>query len=228
MSDYVVVIPSRNRYELALLAIRSAFAQTVPPTEVFLVDDASTDRRYQWLEEVVGDARLTVIRRSVSSRDEWGVGFAVGTVRNTAIAHVCRIGWDGWVAFLDDDDEWIREKAEVQLQAAKDFEHFRVIATNAYNRSPDGTIVGFHHGEHGRQLAGACWDVTGIVRALNPIINSTAIVHADVVRELGAQQPVGFGEDWDYWRRAAVLTPLLRIDEPLAYYTIGNAKEYQL
>ena len=45
---------------------------------------------------------------------------------------------------------------------------------------------------------------------------------------LGDQWPSGYGEDWDYWRRAAVLTPILRIDEPLAFYTVGNLKEYRL
>ena len=47
MSDYVVVIPTRNRYRLCLRAIRSALTQTVPPAEVFVVDDASDDPRYQ-------------------------------------------------------------------------------------------------------------------------------------------------------------------------------------
>ena len=228
MRDYVVVIPSRNRYELALRAVRSAFAQTVPPTEVFLVDDASTDRRYQWLEDVIGDARLTVLQRPISSREQCRAGFAVGAVRNTALSHILHIGFDGWIAFLDDDDEWAPEKLKRQFEAAEEFEHFRVVCTNAFNRSPDGTITGFHHGDHGRQLSGTLWDVTGIVRTLNPVINSTAIVHSEIARQLGMQQAVGFGEDWDYWRRAAVLTPILRVEEPLAFYTVGNQKEYTL
>lgn len=228
MTDYVVVIPSCNRYELVLRAVRSAFAQTVPPTEVFVVDDASTDRRYQWLEEVIGDARLTVFRRSVSSRMETGHGFAVGTVRNTAIDHVMRIGFVGWIAYLDDDDEWMPEKIERQLDAARQYDEHRVICTNALNRDLSGTVCGFHHGDHGRQLAGALWDVTAVIRGLNPVINSTAIVHTSVAERLGRQQPAGFGEDWDYWRRAAVLTQILRIEEPLAWYTVGNRKEYTL
>jgi glycosyltransferase involved in cell wall biosynthesis len=228
MRDYVVVIPSRNRYELALRAVRSAFAQSVPPTEVFLVDDASTDRRYQWLEEVVGDARLTVLRRPVSSREEHGVGFAVGTVRNTAIAEILRVGWDGWVSFLDDDDEWFPDKARRQFEALDEFGDFEIACTNALNRSPDGTITGFHHGEHGRQLSGSVWDVTALLKTLNPVINSTGMVHVRVVERIGLQAPIGFGEDWNYWRRAAVLSPILRVDEPLALYTVGNAKEYVL
>ena len=47
MSDYVVVIPTRNRYRLGLRAIRSALTQTDVPAEVFVVDDASDDPRYR-------------------------------------------------------------------------------------------------------------------------------------------------------------------------------------
>jgi len=228
MNDYVVVIPSRNRYEFALRAIRSALNQTIPPVEVYLVDDASTDRRYDWIEEIVDDARLTMIRRKVPSRVEWQCGFAVGCVRNEALWLICKQEkWDGWVAFLDDDDEWMPEKTSVQLQAAKDH-GARVICSNAYNRSRTGVVMGFHHGEHGRQIGPSVWDVTAILHALNPVINSTGMLHHDVAREVGLQKPNEFGEDWLYWQQAAMFSPVLRVDEPLALYTLGNSKEYEL
>jgi glycosyltransferase involved in cell wall biosynthesis len=228
MRDYVVVIPTRNRYESVLRAIRSVQAQTAPPTEIHVVDDASTDRRYQWLEEIVDDARVTLHRRAVSSREEHAAGFAVGAVRNTALREILRVGFDGWIAFLDDDDEWMPEKMARQFEAAFTYDDYRVVCTNALNRDHSGTICGFHHPDHGRQLLGTFWDVTGLVRTLNPVINSTAIVHTDVAEVLGDQWPAGYGEDWDYWRRAAVLSPILRVDEPLAFYTVGNLKEYTL
>lgn len=228
MKDYVVVVPTRNRWQTLLRAVRSAFLQTVAPTEVFVVDDASTDERYRWLDDLVDDARLTILRRPVSSRDEHGAGFAVGTVRNTALAHIRRIGFDGWIAFLDDDDEWMPDKLARQFEAAEKFDGHRAICTNALNRSADGIVTGFHHSDHGRQLDGPLWDVTGIVRTLNPVINSSAIIRTDIAARLGDQRPVGFGEDWDYWQRASVLTPILRIDEPLLFYTVGNRKEYEL
>ncbi len=142
MKDYVVVVPTRNRWQTLLRAVRSAFLQTVAPTEVFVVDDASTDERYRWLDELVDDARLTILRRPVSSRDEHGAGFAVGTVRNTALSHIRRIGFDGWIAFLDDDDEWMPDKLARQFEAAEKFDGHRAICTNALNRSADGIVTG--------------------------------------------------------------------------------------
>ena len=41
-------------------------------------------------------------------------------------------------------------------------------------------------------------------------------------------EAAGFGEDWDYWQRASRLTGIMRVEEPLAWYTVGNPKEYTL
>jgi glycosyltransferase involved in cell wall biosynthesis len=228
MNDYVVVIPTRNRYRLCLRAIRSALTQTVPPAEVFVVDDASDDPRYQWLEEIVGSPRLTVLRRAVSSREETGAGFAVGTVRNEAIRHVLKIGFSGWVAFLDDDDEWIGTKAAVQFAAVGSNGRYGVLCSNAFNRDIGGVVSGYHHEKQGVQITDTTRDVTAICRATNPVINSTAMIHSKIVERLGDQQAVGFGEDWDYWQRASRLTGIMRVEEPLAWYTVGNPKEYTL
>jgi glycosyltransferase involved in cell wall biosynthesis len=228
VSDYVVIIPTRNRYRLCLRAIRSAVTQSVPPAEVFVVDDASDDPRYQWLEEIVGSPRLTVLRRFVSSREETGAGFAVGTVRNEAIRHVLKIGFSGWVAFLDDDDEWVGTKAAVQFDAVGSNGRYGVLCSNAFNRDPAGVVSGYHHETHGVQITDTTRDVTAICRATNPVINSTAMIHTKIVERLGDQQPAGFGEDWDYWRRASRLTGIMRVEEPLAWYTVGNPKEYTL
>lgn len=225
--NYVVVIPTCNRYEMCLRAIRSAFGQSLPPSEVFVVDDASTDQRYLWLEEVVNDPRLTVFRKTVSSRLEHATGYAIGAVRNVAIRHTLRIGFSGWVAFLDDDDEWMPTKTAEQMESRRGLKRYGLICSNAYNRTPEGVICGYHHEAHGVLISDTLRDVASCVNDFNPVINSTAMIHTSLVEWLGDQQATGRGEDWDYWRRASRLTGILRIEEPLAYYTIGNVKEYR-
>ncbi len=39
--DYSVVITTHNRQELVVRAIRSVYAQTCPPSDVIVIDDAS-------------------------------------------------------------------------------------------------------------------------------------------------------------------------------------------
>jgi glycosyltransferase involved in cell wall biosynthesis len=228
VTDYVAIIPTRNRYEDCLRATRSVLAQSVPPAEVIVVNDASTDPRYEWLQEIVNDARVVVLTSEVGSQAETGHGFAVGTVRNRGLAYVRRAMFEGWVAFLDDDDEWITDKMEAQFRAAGEYKNVLLFCANAYNRSPSGLISGYHHGDHGRVVSSRIHDVTDCLREFNPVINSTAMIRADLASRLGPQQAFGYGEDFDYWRRAAGYTSVLRIDEPLAFYTVNNPKEYRL
>ena len=187
MSDYVVVIPTRNRYRLCLRAIRSALTQTVPPAEVFVVDDASDDPRYQWLEEIVGSPRLTVFRRPVCSQEEHGTTYAIGAVRNVALQHVQRIGFSGWVAFLDDDDEWMPGKMARQFELLAGNGRYGVVCSNAFNRSPEGIAAGLHHEPHGVKMTDETRDVTSALKLFNAVINSTAIVHTAILDRLGLQ-----------------------------------------
>ena len=228
LEPYSVVIPSFNRYLEVLQAARSALAQTVPPELVVIADDASTDDRYGWLEEILNDKRVMVVRSEVNSRERHSCGYAIGAARNVALRVLLSLQTSGWIAFLDDDDEWVPEKMERCFLAARKWDYHRLVSTNAYNRSPDGTVTGYHHGRQGRRLAEVVFDVTEVIRNANPIINSTAVIGLDVAREIGLQRETGYGEDWDYWMRAARLTPALFLDEPLAYYTTGNPKHYGL
>ena len=175
----------------------------------------------------VGSPRLTVFRRPVSSQEEHRTTYAIGAVRNVALQHVQRIGFVGWMAFLDDDDEWMPEKMARQFAAVGSNTRYGVVCSNAYNRSPSGLITGYHHELHGVAVTENTRDVTALLREFNPVINSTAMVKTSVAERIGVQKPSERWEDYDYWRRATKLTGILRVEEPLAWYTVGNAKEYR-
>lgn len=226
--DYAVIVPTYNRYAECVRAVRSALSQSVPPLEVVVVDDASTDKRYEWLEEIVHDSRLTYLQSPQNSQQITGVGFAVGTVRNRALAYLSGLSFDGWIAFLDDDDEWMPDKAKTQFLAVEKYGNCRLVCSNAYNRTPDGENVGLHHGEHGTHIGGGVFDVTQELRHNNPVINSSAMITSPLQRKIGVQQAAGYGEDFNFWRRAAQHTRVLRVDEPLLHYSVGNKKRYTL
>jgi glycosyltransferase involved in cell wall biosynthesis len=98
---YSVVIPTHNRPDLVARAIRSVLAQTVLPREIIVIDDASQPPLT--LPEGLWDDRLRVIRHETS------IGGAAA--RNTGL----REAPTSIVAFLDDDDEWLPKKMEIQL-----------------------------------------------------------------------------------------------------------------
>jgi glycosyltransferase involved in cell wall biosynthesis len=219
---YATLIASRNRYDLCLRAIASAARQSVPPELIVVVDDASDDPRYGGLESA---ADVQVVRLDRPSREITGSNFAVGYVRNAGLERLA--GYDGWLAFLDDDDEWLDDKAARQFAVAD--AGGGVICGNAVNRTLAGEIVSLHHEfQNGREIAPGLRDVTDLVRFLNPVINSTGLIRPDVWPRVGRQQSVGYGEDWDWYRRAAALAPIHMVEDVVAYYTTGNAKEYEL
>lgn len=99
------VIPTRNRPNLVCRAVRSALGQTHTNLEVVVVVDGHDPLTLQTLE-ALNEPRLRII-----ALDE-GVGGS--EARNIGV----REAKGEWIAFLDDDDEWLPSKTEKQLAAA--------------------------------------------------------------------------------------------------------------
>lgn len=223
---YAVIIPSYQRFEYCLRAVRSALNQTVPPAHVIVVDDASPDPRYAELPALFSDSRVVICRLHENSRVTWKADFAVGAARNHALAFLRRAGFSGWIAFLDDDDEWFPEKMETQLTAARSFSGYRLLCANATGRYPDGRITVPMLAPSGKVLVPPYYDVTDAMRP-NPVLNLTAVLHTDIVQLIGDQQNVGAPEDYNYWLAACKHTRVLRVEQCLAYYCVDNYKHYQ-
>src|ERR1700678_1832003 len=102
------VIPTRGRPELLRRAVRSALAQTL--REIGVVggidrgDSVTRLAMYEWAEQ---DARLPVVALDVS------VGGSDARNRGVDAAS------GEWIAFLDDDDEWLPGKLQAQFDAMK-------------------------------------------------------------------------------------------------------------
>ncbi|MGB2635598.1 MAG: glycosyltransferase family 2 protein [Candidatus Acidiferrum sp.] len=101
-----VIIPTRHRPALVLRAIRSVLVQSVSNLEVIVVIDGPDSSTGQALE-TIQDSRLRVL--SLPQH------IGGSETRNRGV-HVAR---GRWVAFLDDDDEWLTRKLELQLQLAE-------------------------------------------------------------------------------------------------------------
>src|SRR6185436_11387163 len=98
-----VVIPTRDRPHLVSAAIRSALAQSLREIEVIVVIDGP-DARTEESIRLIEDDRLgtTTLPRPSGAPSARNAGVAAARGR--------------WVAFLDDDDEWLPEKLARQLE----------------------------------------------------------------------------------------------------------------
>jgi glycosyltransferase involved in cell wall biosynthesis len=97
-----VVIPTYNRRHLIGRALQSVFDQTVQDFEVLVVDDGSTDGTPETVA-ALGDPRVKILRHAANRGAQ--------AARNTGI----RAAIGQYVAFLDSDDTWMRDKLERQL-----------------------------------------------------------------------------------------------------------------
>src|SRR5690348_13147078 len=103
MAPVSVIIPTHNRSDFLRNAITSVLNQTYQDFEIIVVDDGSTDNT----SEVVAnfsDERITFIRHDTNKGGS--------AARNTGIlASKC-----DYIAFLDDDDEWLPDKLRKQME----------------------------------------------------------------------------------------------------------------
>src|SRR5579885_2773221 len=98
-----VIIPTYNRADKVRHTIESALTQTISDLEVIVVDDGSSDGTGQILGETYGD------RIRYYAQANQGASVA----RNKGIQEAR----GEWIAFLDSDDLWEKDKLEWQLKA---------------------------------------------------------------------------------------------------------------
>lgn len=104
MPKVSVIIPTYNRPELVKKAVASVLRQTYQDFEIIIVDDGMKERAKKSIEEI-HDPRILYIQNEKS--------LGGGGARNVGI----KAARGEYVAFLDDDDEWLPEKLETQMNA---------------------------------------------------------------------------------------------------------------
>jgi glycosyltransferase involved in cell wall biosynthesis len=106
-----VVIPTRGRAQLVARAVASALEQTERNIEVIVVIDGPDHATEATLDRIANEEPPGT--RLVKVTLEQSVGGA--EARNVGI----RVARGRWVALLDDDDEWLPNKLQAQVDAAE-------------------------------------------------------------------------------------------------------------
>ncbi|MEM7233975.1 MAG: glycosyltransferase family A protein, partial [Planctomycetota bacterium] len=195
-----VIIPTYNRAEWICHAVRSVFDQTVPPLEVIVVDDGSTDDTGQVVrKEFPGVRYFRQANRGVSAARNKGIIEARGQ----------------WLAFLDSDDRWLPNKLERQLAAVKEQylqggDVFRVCHSDEiWIRDGQRVNATKKYAKAGGHIFQKCLPVC----AISP---STAMISRSVFEDVGGfDETMPVCEDYDLWLRITCREPVLYVDEPL-------------
>jgi glycosyltransferase involved in cell wall biosynthesis len=119
-----VIVPTHERPELCIRAVRSALTQTVPPEEVLVWDDGSS---FETRERLRG-----FVARHANVRLHEGSAAGTPAVGRNRLIELAR---GDWLAMLDDDDEWLPDKLEHQQEYMHSWD---VIGSAATRRSGCG------------------------------------------------------------------------------------------
>ena len=136
-----VVIPCHDAEATIERALESVAAQTQPPVEVIVVDDASTDSTPELLQRCAKQSwpfRVEVITLPDNS--------GPGEARNAGWASAGK--GTAYVAFLDADDLWLPEKLKRQVAW---MEQRPDVAWTAHRCSVEGLVSPLRRGE------APCW-----------------------------------------------------------------------
>ena len=180
-----VVMPTYNHAEFIDRSIRSALEQTVPPKEIIVVDDGSTDGT---------DARVSAFGPPVRyvRRSNRGPSSA----RNVGI----RLADGEWIALLDSDDVWIPRKLELQLElVARKPEISVVYGAMQLGVDPDRGLV-----SESSEMSPP--DLMQALLFSNCITGSAScvLVRRACFEKVGLfDEQLRWAEDWDMWIRLA-------------------------
>lgn len=203
MSQVSVIIPTYNRVKLLNNSVASVLSQTYRDFELLVIDDCSTDNTSDFLSNIA-DRRVRCIKNTSNK--------GITATRNIALSNA-----NGkYIAFLDDDDEWMPDKLEKQINLMENSSKgLGCIYTGCNlvdaedNRFNQTTVPHYR------------------IRILNElllenfIITSSTLIKADCFETVGMfDESMPFAEDYDMWIRIAQAFDFDFVRSPLVNYRI--------
>jgi glycosyltransferase involved in cell wall biosynthesis len=202
------VIPTYNRRDDVVIAVRTAVEQTYPAgsLEILVVDDGGSDDTAEVLARTYGD-RVQILRKpngGVSSARNHGLAAARGE----------------YLALLDSDDEWLPTKIERQVDFLVAHPDFGMVITDVERM--DERRVGFEIFRRREQIPADGWALRHVMR--NPALApASAMLTRDVYDDVGGfDEGLRTAEDLDFHLRVALRWPIGVIEEPLTRAMRGH------
>lgn len=181
-----VVITTYNRADLVGRAIQSVLNQTYTDYEIIVVDDCSTDNT----NEIVKSFHDLKIRNIYHEHNR-----NLPAARNSGT----RIAKGDYIAFLDDDDEWEKNKLRYQMDLAiTNGPECEVIYCGAKIIDHSGRKIGYNKPKIKGNIR------LGIVKQYLGTIPSSCLFYADALRRIGGyDESLKSHIDHDIWMKMA-------------------------
>lgn len=189
-----VIIPTHNRAHTLGGALDSVLRQTLPASEVIVVDDGSSDDTAALMREQYPQCRfIQQSNRGVSAARNRGIDEARGE----------------WLAFLDSDDEWLPGKLAAQHQALQQAPGCRICHTEEiWIRNGRRVNAMRKHEKSGGQIYSRCLPLC----VISP---SSVLISHDLLAAHGRfDESLPACEDYDLWLRLCAHESVSFVEEP--------------
>ena len=208
-----VIIPAFNSERYIADAIDSVLQQDYPALEIWVVDDGSTDNTQNIVRSYGDKVRL------LSQQNK---GSAVA--RNQGIRHA----QGKYIAFLDADDVWHKNKIRLQIDALRKSGHKMVYSSfirwhpDAQGRyaAPDSLFDTPHHPDTTSANIVTGWTYADLLLDCIVWTSSVLVEKAEVEKAGLFDESLRKGQDYDLWLRLSRQVEMLGLEQPTALYRI--------
>lgn len=204
-----VIIPTHDRPDTVGAAVRSVLAQTWKDLELFVIDVGLKKRADTVLEEFTADPRFHHVKHPAELRG--------GAARNVG----AQFAQGEWLAFLDDDDEWLPEKLEIQMKAI-------LKASQEIGFCFSGVINDFGEKQEVTHVPLGEQDLSELSYArFKGFLTVTLMIRRDVYREVGGfDESLPSHQDPELILRIAQRWKGLGIDQPLVRVNMRPGRDH--
>jgi glycosyltransferase involved in cell wall biosynthesis len=194
---FSVIIPTYNRPERVLIALKSVLNQTFQDFEIVLINDGSTVG-YKSVEDFV--KHYPQINYILQTNQY------LSAARNTGLKNAK----GKFICFLDDDDEFLANHLQVLYDSIKqNKEEVALYHTRTFIRYEDGKLIKIEEAKKNY--------INEIDKILSDRFPPIAVcIHNEIANQIKFDVSLKYAEDLDYWIQVAIKWPIKKINE----YTI--------
>lgn len=204
-----IIIPTYNRTQYLKLTLDSIKNQNFKDYEVIVIDDGTPGDDNLLLCEKYEKVAYVKIPNSggPSKPRNIGISKAVGK----------------YIAFVDDDDIWLPNKLEKQVQILEQNPEFGLVHGCCEVINNEGILQGKIVGRPGKPEV-KHGDVNMRMIGNWTVMMPTSFVRKEVVDKVGYfnEEMPAAGEDVEFWTRCSFETKFYYLDNPMVYYRIHN------
>ena len=197
-----VIIPTFERPNETLKAVNSVISQTYRNFEIIVVDDGSSQKSFDQLKNNLSNLEVQLLRIVRSNQP--------GIVRNAGAERAT----GEWLAFLDSDDQWHRDKLAMQIEVVKTGNVKAVASIGLIgNKRSSGEIMNSKAPKIVNQLQ--------LLRC-NWIITSSVLIERNLYEQVGGMgesYSVRGAEDYSTWLKVSSHVDWHVIHQPLVLYS---------